>query len=108
LEFADGAMCSAYSGPSASLDRLFAGCRDGFIELEPATAYSGQAGRSTNGEMKYPQVFQQKLQIDDFARCILENEQSMVVGEDGLRDMLIIDAIHESIRTGAKAKIAQL
>lgn len=108
LEFADGAICNSYSGPVAFIDRLFAGCRDGFIELEPATAYTGQAGRSTNGTMNYKQVFQQKLQIDDFAHCVLENEESIVSGVDGLRDMLIIDAIHESIRIGKKVKIQQL
>lgn len=105
LEFADGAMCSSYSGPVAFLDRLYAGCRDGFFELEPATAYTGQTGRSTNGTMNYEQVFQQKLQIDDFARCILANQESIVSGEEGWRDMLIIDAIHESIRDGKKVKI---
>lgn len=33
----------------------------------------------------------------NFARCVLENKQSRVAGEEGLRDMLIIDAVHESI-----------
>ncbi len=108
LEFADGALCNSYSGPVAFIDRLFAGCRDGYIEIEPATAYTGQAGRSTNGTMNYPQVFQQKLQIDDFARCVLEDEESIVGGEDGLKDLLIIDAIHESIRTGKKVKVVQI
>ena len=108
LEFADGALCNSYSGPTAPIDRLFAGCRDGFIELEPATNYTGQAGKSTEGVMNYPQVFQQKLQIDDFARCVLENEESIVSGEDGLKDMLVIDAIYEALNTGEKVKVAQM
>ena len=105
LEFADGTLCNSYSGDAGWLDRLFAACKDGFIQLNPATAYSGQAGQSTNGAMDYPQVFQQKLQIEDFARCVMENEESIVNGEDGLKDMLIIDAIHQSLETGERADV---
>ncbi len=105
LEFADGTLCNCYSGDAGWLDQLFAACTDGFIELNPATAYTGQVGKSTNGNMDFPQVFQQKLQIEDFARCVLEDEESIVNGEDGLADVLIIDAIHESLKTGKRAPI---
>jgi len=80
LEFADGTLCNSYSGDGGWLDRLFAACTEGFIELNPATAYTGQQGKSTNGTMEYEQVFQQKLQIEDFARCVLEDEESIVNG----------------------------
>ena len=106
LEWADGTLCNSYSGPVAFIDRLFAGCTDGFIELNPATAYTGQSGRTSNGELKFPHVFQQKLQIDDFARCVIENQESIVKGEERWRDMLVIDAIHRSIKSGKKEKIS--
>jgi glucose-fructose oxidoreductase len=105
LEWADGTLCNSYSGPVAQIDRLFAGCTNGFIELKPCTPYTGQAGRTSNGVLKFEHVFQQKLQIDDFARCVLENQESIVKGEEGWRDMLIIDAIHRSIASGKKEKI---
>ncbi len=105
LEFADGTLCNSYSGDAGWLDRLFAACTEGFIELNPATAYTGQQGKSTNGTMDYEQVFQQKLQIDDFARCVMHDEESIVNGEDGLKDMLIIDAIHEAIASGQRARV---
>lgn len=105
LEFADGTMCNSYSGPVAFIDRLFAGCTDGFIELNPATQYSGVAGKSTHGTFNFKPVFQQQVQVDDFARCVRENKESIVSGEEGWRDMLIIDAIHRSIESGTKEKI---
>lgn len=108
LEFADGTLCNSYSGDAGWLDRLFAACTEGFIELNPATIYTGQQGKSTNGTMDYEQVFQQKLQIDDFARCVMEKRESIVSGIDGLKDMLIIDAIHESITTGSKVAVGQI
>jgi glucose-fructose oxidoreductase len=105
LEWDDGTLCNSYSGPVAQIDRLFAGCTEGFIELNPCTPYTGQAGRTSKGVLKFEHVFQQKLQIDDFARCVIDDEDSIVKGEDGLRDMLIIDAIHRSIKSGKKERI---
>ena len=80
LEWADGTLCNSYAGPVAFIDRLFAGCTDGFIELNPATQYDGVKGASTNGEFKFMPVFQQKLLIDDFARCVIEDIASIVSG----------------------------
>ena len=108
LEFADGTLCNSYTGPVAGLDRLWAGCTNGFIELNPATAYSGQAGQTSRGPLKFEQVFQQKLQIEDFVRCVQEDEESLVNGKDGLADMLIIDAIHEAINKQQPVKVASI
>jgi glucose-fructose oxidoreductase len=105
LEWEDGTLCSSYAGPVAQIDRLFAGCTDGFIELNPCTPYTGQAGKTSRGALKFEHVFQQKLQVDDFARCVMEGKESIVKGEEGWRDMLIIDAIHKSIKSGKKEKI---
>ncbi|HEY4654828.1 MAG TPA: Gfo/Idh/MocA family oxidoreductase [Cyclobacteriaceae bacterium] len=108
LEFADGTLCNSYAGPVAKIDRLFAGCTNGFIELDPCTPYTGQAGQTSNGVLNFEQVFQQQLQIDDFARCVAENKESIVKGEDGLLDMLIVDAIHEGIGSGRKVKVGAI
>lgn len=105
LEWEDGTLCNSYAGPVAQIDRLFAGCTNGFIELNPCTPYTGQAGKTSNGPLTFQHVFQQKLQIDDFARCVMENKESIVKGEDGWRDMLILDAIHKSIKSGKKEGI---
>ena len=48
---------------------------------------------------------QHTLQIDDFARCILENRDTRVPGEMGRRDMVIIDAIYEAARTGKRVEV---
>jgi len=105
LEWADGTLCNSYSGPVAFIDRLFAGCTDGFIELDPATQYDGVKGASTKGVFNFAPVFQQKLQVDDFARCVMEDKASIVSGTEGWKDLLIIDAIHKAIDSGKKEKI---
>jgi predicted dehydrogenase len=45
-------------------------------------------------------------EMDDFAQCILKNKPSIVSGEEGLRDIRIITAIYESIRTGKAITLA--
>ena len=41
-----------------------------------------------------PPIRQQTLQIDDFARCVFDNRESLVSGEMGLRDVKIIAATY--------------
>jgi predicted dehydrogenase len=40
--------------------------------------------------------------MDAFAKCILENRDSSVPGEEGLRDLIAVEAIYESIRNGKR------
>lgn len=109
LEWNDGAICNSYSGPTAYIDRLWAGCTNGFIELYPAYNYTGQKGHSTEGEMTFEHVWQQQLQMDDFAYCIKNHLPSRVDGIQGLYDALIIDAIHLSIdQNGERVKIESI
>jgi len=43
--------------------------------------------------------------MDDFADCIINNRQTPVPGEMGLRDMKIITAVYESARTGKRVLV---
>ncbi len=108
LEWADGTLCNSYSGNAGMIDRLFAACTNGFIELNPATQYRGVTGASSLGKIDYKHVFQQKLQIEDFAKCVIEDRESIVSGEEGLNDMLIIDAIHKAVANGGRVAIEKI
>jgi predicted dehydrogenase len=43
--------------------------------------------------------------MDDFSRCILENRESKVSGEEGLKDVKIMMAIYEAAKTGRAVPI---
>jgi predicted dehydrogenase len=45
------------------------------------------------------------LEMDHFAKCIMEDKQPYTPGEEGLQDMRIIEAIFESARTGKKVML---
>ena len=102
MEFPGGAVSTHSTSYSANVNRLYMMAPRGWARIEPAFMYNSVAGRTSEGAMEYPEVVQQALQMDDFARCIAENETSRVNGEEGLRDMRIIEAIYRSIDRGGR------
>ena len=84
------------------MNYLKAEAENGTFELSPAYSYGGLKGKTSNGEMNFPQVNQQARQMDDFALAIKNNRPTPVPGEMGRRDVQLIQAIYESARTGQK------
>ena len=81
-------------------NHLRAEYQKGWIELSPASTYIPLAGQTSNGPMEFQQESQQKLQMDDFAQHILHDLPNRAPGEMGHRDLVIIEAIYESIQKG--------
>ena len=81
-------------------------CDGGNFGLDPAFNYSGQTGhRSDNQPFTFPQVDHFAAELDDFAQCILNNKNTRVSGEEGLRDVKVLEGIYESVRTGRAVKL---
>jgi predicted dehydrogenase len=102
MKFPSGvlAYCST-SFESVQIARYRAIAERGWFELEPAFDFSGIHGRRSDGkEIALPSGDQFAAEMDDFARCILNDEPSKVSGEEGLRDVKIVTAIYESMKTG--------
>lgn len=78
---------------------------DGRFEISPAFGYGGIRGETSKGSLDFPEVNQQALQMDDFARCILEDEPTIVPGEMGKRDVRILYAIYEAAETGGEVSL---
>jgi predicted dehydrogenase len=59
------------------------------------------------GELTQPHVTHQTTQMEEMAGIILEGKQPIVPvdGEEGLRDMKIIDAIFQAVKSGTKVKL---
>ena len=105
LGFPGGAVASCLSTYSMNnLDRFFLNGVRGFAELSPATGYGPIKGRTSKGELNQPVVTHQTVQMDEMAGIILQGKQPVVPldGEEALKDLKIIDAIYESVKTGNK------
>lgn len=105
LGFPSGAVASCLSTYNMNnLDRFFLDGDNGFAELQPATGYGPIKGRTNKGELDLPHVTHQTVQMEEMAAIILDGKKPLlpVDGEEGLRDLKIIDAIYEAARTGKK------
>lgn len=105
MEFPSGAVSNSATTYASSTERLFISAENGWVELRPAYGYGPLAGRTSKGELNIPQTNHQALQMEDFARCILENKESSVSGEEGLKDLKVVEAIYRAIASGKKEKI---
>jgi predicted dehydrogenase len=108
LGFPGGGVASCLSTYAMSnLDRFFLNGDDGFAELFPATGYGPIEGRTHRGELTQPHVTHQTLQMDGMSAIILQGKQPVVPvdGEEGLKDMKIIDAIFEALKTGKRVDL---
>jgi glucose-fructose oxidoreductase len=105
LEFPSGAIAGCQAMYSANQNRILLMGDTGRVELEPATRYDGNQmwlGRDGRERAFTPPPGPGKTQfagqLDHLADCILAGRQPIVSGEEGLRDMRIVEAIYRSAR----------
>ena len=110
LLFPSGAVAACKSMYSAAQNRIIAMGDKGRIELEPATRYTGNrmwTGRDgREAEITAPPSGPGKTQfagqLDHLVDCIAKGTEPIVSGEEGLRDMRIVEAIYRSAREGKR------
>ena len=105
MEFPSGVKAVCQSSYSEEGDLLRAEASRGWFELQPAYAYNGLNGKSSEGVMMITPLNQQAAQMDDFALCVQNNSETRVPGEMGLRDVQILYAIYESAESGRRVEL---
>lgn len=108
LGFASGAVASCLSTYSMNnLDKFFLNGEKGFAELQPSTGYGPIQGRTHAGPLTLPHVTHQTTQMDEMAQIIMDNKtpEIPVDGEEGLKDMKIVDAIYLAVKTGKRIEL---
>ena len=105
MGFPSGAVASCLSTYSMrDLDRFYLNGTKGHVEMQPSTGYGPIMGKTHLGSLKGAIVTHQTVQMDAMAGIILNNEKAPVAvnGEEGLKDMKIIDAIYKACASGQK------
>lgn len=107
LHFPSGAVGTSTSSYNVGVDRVFAGADNGFFELSPAISYGPFKGRTSKGEMNFPEINQQATQCDEIAKVILANKKlpDHIAGVEGWKDMKVIDAIYKAAESGGRVLI---
>jgi predicted dehydrogenase len=108
MGFPSGAVANCLSTYNMNhLDRFYMTGDEGWVEMRPSTGYGPIEGRTHKGPLTQPHVTHQTLQMDGMARIIFDGEQPIVPvdGEEGVKDMKIIDAIYKATETGEKVTL---
>ena len=108
MGFPSGAVASCLSTYSMNnLDRFYLNGVNGFAEMQPSTGYGPIQGRTNKGPLTAPIVTHQTVQMDAMAEIILNNEKPPIPvdGEEGLKDLKIIDAIYKAVKINGRVEL---
>jgi predicted dehydrogenase len=107
LVFPSGAVCTSASNYNCGVDRLFASADEGTFELSPGISYGPFKGKTSKGELNFPEINQQQTQCDEIAKLLLENKllPAHITGEEGMKDVRILQAIYEAAGTGKRVSL---
>jgi glucose-fructose oxidoreductase len=102
LEFPGGITAKCETSYGKGMNDLMVNCKKGWYKLNPFQAYNGIKGETSDGK-KFSATIpnQQAKQMDEDAIAILDNKSVLVPGEEGLRDIRIVEAI---LRSAAEKK----
>ncbi|RAI89997.1 Gfo/Idh/MocA family protein [Algoriphagus yeomjeoni] len=109
LGFPSGVIASCLSTYNMNnLDRFYLNGSKGWVEMQPSTGYGPIKGMTHKGPLDEPIVTHQTVQMDEMAAIIFDGKKPEVPvdGEEGVRDMKIIDAIFEAVKTGEKVTLS--
>ncbi len=107
LEFPGGVFANIKTSFGENINFMNINCEKGDIKLSPYSAYTGAKGSSPLGIInhEYSIPWQQANQMDDDALSIMQKKPMLVPGEEGLRDIRIVQAIYKAAATGQQVNL---
>ena len=106
LEFPSGAVAECVTSFGKRMNSLQVDCTNGWYRLQPFQSYSGIRGETSDGKVLDQTIpNQQAKQMDDDSLAIMENRPVIVPGEDGLRDIRVVEAAYRSAKAGKRVVI---
>jgi glucose-fructose oxidoreductase len=106
LEFPSGAIADCETSFYKNMNSLYVTCTKGWYKLEPFSAYSGVNGITSDGFVLNATIpNEQAKQMDDDALSIKQNKPVMVPGEEGLKDIKVVQAVYRSVKENGQVTI---
>ncbi len=103
LEFPGGALANCMTSFGVNINSLEITANNGWYRLHPFQSYSGVRGVTSRGDiLQASPENQQAKQMDGDALSILNGTRPIVPGEEGKRDISILEAIQKSAREGKR------
>jgi glucose-fructose oxidoreductase len=106
LDFPGGATAKCETSFGRGMNDLHVNFKNGGYTLSPFQAYSGISGKTSDGiELNERIPNQQARQMDDDALAIAKKKKPLVPGEEGLKDIRIVEAMYRSVRENRKINL---
>ncbi len=110
LRFPGGVLANCVSSYSTAFNRFRANCTKGWAEVEPGLSYQGVKFRFNDrtGPTQEPNVGSVDhfaTEMDHFADCVMNDKEPRTPGEEGLKDLLVMEAIYEAAKSGKTVKV---
>jgi glucose-fructose oxidoreductase len=107
LEFPGGTTADIKTSFGEYINFLDINCEKGGLKMQPYSEYNGLSGGSPLGTIHYTYdvPFQQAKQMDDDALSIMQKRPMLVPGEEGRRDIRLVEAIYRSASSKQPVKL---
>ena len=106
LEFPGGVTAKCETSFGKGMNDLRVSCSNGWYTLSPFQAYGGINGVTSDGTRLDATIpNQQAKQMDEDALAILNSTPVLVPGEEGLKDIRVVEAIYKSVATNGRVEI---
>jgi glucose-fructose oxidoreductase len=103
LEFPSGARAACHTSFGINMNHLIVNYEKGWLKMEPHSGYGGNKGSMSDGTIiDFPLKSQQAKQLDDDCMALMNKTALIVPGEEGLRDIRVVEAIYRSVQQGGK------
>lgn len=99
MNFKSGKIANCTTSFSSNLNYLHLAFERGYAKLNPAYGWRGVSGMTSNQKLSFPRINQQAAQMDGICKFLVNDiPHNNVGGDEGLKDMIIIDKIFESVK----------
>jgi glucose-fructose oxidoreductase len=106
LEFPGGATALCVASFGQGMNDLKVTCAKGWYSLSPFQAYSGINGITSDGiKLNAAISNEQAKQMDDDALAIINKSAVLVPGEEGLKDIRVVEAVYKSVAKKGRVEI---
>ncbi len=103
LQFPSGTIANCKTSFGRGMNDLHVDCEKGWYGLNPFQAYGGINGKTSDGTLLNQRIQnQQSKQMDDDALAIINNKPVLVPGEEGMKDIRIVEAIYKAAKSGTR------
>jgi glucose-fructose oxidoreductase len=106
LEFEGGVTAHCETSFGESMNDLYVTCEKGWYKLSPFQGYSGIDGVTSDGIKLNARIpNQQAKQMDEDALAIKNKSTVLAPGEEGLKDIRVVEAVYRSVKENKRVGI---